>query len=456
MPPRKSRLPRKSSTTLPFPEMSDVEAPDLTFRTVRTRSLTHGYFQYPGMMVPELASELLSSTLKRQPSTTRILDPFVGSGTTLVESMRLGLSFTGIDVNPLSILLCRAKSIPHFSEALKSHLDILLNEAHSDRCKIIDVHFPNRNKWFARRVAVQLSRLRRAIRRLPTIWARQFFWVAFAETIRTSSNARTSTFKLHIRPEHDLLRRTIDPIKTFAYYANRNLSSLANQHRHLQQVGTVHNARYSADIETLIADVRAPFTTTKLADALITSPPYGDNKSTVSYGQHSYLPLQWIDLEDIGAAADSTCTKSTHEIDHRSLGGSRIVSQKDVNYLCDISPSLSRILDSLRSQPPDRMKRVAAFYRDLEQSLPNILANVKPNAPMIWVVGQRTVGGTPVPMQHILVELLAYHGATHLSTTPRQIPTKRTPSRNSVSNTMSKEFVLSLTNTARLPVRKAS
>ena len=73
-------------------------------------------------------------------------------------------------------------------------------------------------------------------------------------------------------------------------------------------------------------------------DLLVTSPPYGDNPSTVPYGQYSYLPLQWIDLDDIHEDIDSSYLRSTHEIDTRSLGGSKKHAVRDVQHLSSREP----------------------------------------------------------------------------------------------------------------------
>jgi hypothetical protein len=78
----------------------------------------HGLFQYPAMMVPQVARSVLEQACMVHPEIERVGDPFAGSGTILTESMLRGLSFSGTDINPLAILLCRVKSGPFFVDAL--------------------------------------------------------------------------------------------------------------------------------------------------------------------------------------------------------------------------------------------------------------------------------------------------------------------------------------------------
>ena len=110
-------------------------------------------------------------------------------------------------------------------------------------------------------------------------------------------------------------------------------------------------------------------------DLVVTSPPYGDNPSTVPYGQYSYLPLQWIDLEDIDTNAHADCLRTTYEIDRRSLGGSRKNALTAIGPLLETSPSLKNTLDRLTDLPTDRRSRVAAFVRDLDASLSAVVSS---------------------------------------------------------------------------------
>ena len=82
------------------------------FRGRAARQQAHGLTQYPAMMVPEMQAVLVRAVARADGNVTSAYDPFAGSGTTLVECMRLGLDFAGQDVNPLAVLFCRTKSGP--------------------------------------------------------------------------------------------------------------------------------------------------------------------------------------------------------------------------------------------------------------------------------------------------------------------------------------------------------
>jgi len=72
-----------------------------------TRFLVHGLHEYKGRFNPQLARALVNVA---DPHATSLLDPFCGSGTTLVEATRLGLDVAGIDQNPLAAWLSDVKT----------------------------------------------------------------------------------------------------------------------------------------------------------------------------------------------------------------------------------------------------------------------------------------------------------------------------------------------------------
>lgn len=73
-------------------------------------SLTHPFHSYPAKLHPATArvlAEIVGKTARRPQA---IVDPFCGSGTTLVEIRAAGMRAVGVDLNPLAILVSRAKT----------------------------------------------------------------------------------------------------------------------------------------------------------------------------------------------------------------------------------------------------------------------------------------------------------------------------------------------------------
>jgi hypothetical protein len=414
-----------------------------SFRDNAVREHSHGYFQYPAMMVPEMISDLIRTIVEVKPSTKSIFDPFAGSGTVLTEAMLQGRDFLARDINPLAVLLCKVKSGPFFPAEMRQKSIELLGRISNDRKRRIEVYFPGRTKWFRTDAAIELSKIRRGIEAEPVLWARRFFWIALAETVRTSSNSRTSTFKLHVRPDVERRTRDVRPVETFASVLDNNLEGLDALTEELVKGNHINRGHYDGCVVVEHHDARIQRPNgAVLHDLLVTSPPYGDNVSTVPYGQHAYLPLQWIELSDIDPIVTADCLKTTHEIDSRSLGAGIRDAAKKAGELKDISPSFAGTLDTLAKELPDRANRVAAFVRDLSATLDPILSMLRRNAYLIWTVGNRRVAKRPVPLDRILSEILQAKEVVPIAAVTRAIPTKRMATKNSITATMDKESIL--------------
>jgi len=95
-----------------------------------TMAHVHGFHTYPARLHPETASRLVESF---SPAAGRVLDPFCGSGTVLVEARRLGRQAFGIDANPLAVALASLKcrgATPAFAEELIAAASAVV--AHAD------------------------------------------------------------------------------------------------------------------------------------------------------------------------------------------------------------------------------------------------------------------------------------------------------------------------------------
>ncbi|MBZ0270611.1 site-specific DNA-methyltransferase [bacterium] len=421
--------------------LSEADEDYWSFKGNSTREYGHGLFQYPAMMVPQIARVILEQACSIHPEIEHVGDPFLGSGTIMTESMMRGFSFYGVDINPLAILVSRVKSGPFFCNSLKHKSEELAKRINLDCSFRIDVDFPNLDKWFTKIVQASLCKIRRAILQENSIWTRRFFWIVLAETVRYSSNSRTSTYKLHIRTPENIKVRSHDPIVVFEKALERNLKHYEEQAKLLSASGHLVRGRYKKDITISLGDVRQN-NGQKQCDIIITSPPYGDNATTVPYGQYSYLPLQWINMDDIESNNNTNFLASTHEIDTRSLGGSKRVEKSDKERLLDRSESFAHFIKSLDAQPRDRALKVFAFFRDLDACIEPILKTLRPGGLMVWTLGNRKVGGKRVPLDLILDELLSAHNTKLLCKLTRRISSKKMAPKNNVADTMSREIIL--------------
>lgn len=166
-------------------------------------------------------------------------------------------------------------------------------------------------------------------------------------------------------------------------------------------------------------------------DLVITSPPYGDSKTTVAYGQFSRLSLNWLGIQE--------------DFDKRSLGSNK----RDLSYLP--SKILYELADKISKADDKRAKEILFFYSDLFSSIEIIARKVKRGGFVCFVVGNRRVKGVELYTDRISVDFFSYFGFKHIKTIVRDISNKRMPLQNSPSNikgekesTMNQEYVVIL------------
>jgi hypothetical protein len=407
----------------------------------------HSFFQYPAMMVPVVQRKLIEIITRNKPSIKNVLDPYMGSGTSLVACMENGLDCYGQDINPLAILVSKTRTGPYYIKAIKERQTAFFARFEEDKSNKIEANFKGLRKWFQEPVIIQLSKVVRAIRQEPRPAIRRFYWVILAEVVRLTSNDRTSTFKLHIRSEDDIAVRDISPVGLFKLHFENCIKDLNWYSELLKKANKLSKGAYIGQVSLKLTDskesVYRPSQAMQFFDLLVTSPPYGDNKTTVTYGQHSYLPLQWIDLADIHELATIDFLKSTSEIDSRGLGGKlKELESKKLEVLFKQSHTFKKTYLLLTEKSPDKVRKVACFIYDLYLSIINIHSSLKSNSYQIWTVGNRNVGGLEIPNDKIIKELIESQGALLIKKISREILNRRMAKRNKDSELMTFEDIL--------------
>jgi len=126
-------------------------------------SAIEGLHSYPAKFIAEIPGALLDTL--PLPTGTAVLDPFCGSGTTLVECQRRGIPSYGIDLNPIACLMSRVKTMPVQAGLEDSISLVLLHAQRASNPKIPQI--PNLDHWFMPHVQSALAALTEAIAIAP-------------------------------------------------------------------------------------------------------------------------------------------------------------------------------------------------------------------------------------------------------------------------------------------------
>lgn len=364
------------------------------------------------MMIPQIARELLK---RHGVEGGWLLDPYCGTGTSLVEASLFGMHSVGCDINPLARLIARVKTAPIPPALLDARLDrlngTLLKVGFSGDVPERPVpDILNLEYWFSDDVIARLAFLRAEICAEENESIRNFFWVAFSETVRECSYTRTGEFKLHRIPASKMKRFNPDVFGVFRKKLYRNRQGMSAYLQKRKRVET-----FVSSANTAHGELPHPQPPNGYALAL-TSPPYGDSQTTVAYGQFSRLASEWIGYAE------------ARSVDKMCMGGR--VGEAAHAPDSPVAPAVERI----RAQDEKRGREASAFYADLERSAAAVAKALSPVSTVCYVVGNRRVKGELLPTDEFVASAFERHGFIHRETIIRNIPNKRMPKKNSPAN----------------------
>lgn len=433
------------------------------FKDDDTHGYTHGIHSYPAMMVSPISKNIID-IVRQFKKVDSLFDPFAGSGTVLVEGMLAGIPIiAGNDINPLALLLSKVKTTPidrttlqnEYVE-LKNRLDslytkydflihfvddymvknkgldltakdgwgsdatIYLNEFYKEyELALKAPTFKNIGYWFRPRVIFELTLLKSAISETVNKDIRDFFSVAMSEIIRLVSNRRNGEFKMFRMTPEKVAKFNPDTKLEFIKILERNIDKMddfTDAYDYLDAPSKVTIFKENA--------CKLPSVPTEAYDLIVTSPPYGDSRTTVAYGEYSRLSMQWLDIFEL-------TEKEIMSVDRTLMGGQKY--RNGFEYTVK-SASLRDILDKIKDVDLERAGDVFSFYNDLEQSIAAIAEKTKKNGYQFWVVANRTVKGEVIPTDKIIEEIAQNYGLQYVYTIDRNIVNKVMPSANSPTN----------------------
>jgi site-specific DNA-methyltransferase (cytosine-N4-specific) len=277
-----------------------------TLKRQSTRYSAHGIHEYRGKFNPQIVRAI--GNILNVRSGLSVLDPFCGSGTTLLEAAHIGWNAVGVEINPLGVEISKAKIAsvhiaPRTLEANSHSLSERLNQKltniafdvpfNAEMIKMVGGRkwadtLPNLEylqAWFSESVLVQLSAILREVNEVTDSRARLIFRVILSDILRGVS----------LQDNADLrIRRTKTPaenapaIPSFLKALSFQTRTILKARRFLRKV-TTRQVAVLGDIREC-ASVPRSLNDNQLFDAAITSPPY-------------VVALPYIDTQRLSLAA---------------------------------------------------------------------------------------------------------------------------------------------------------
>jgi len=259
----------------------------------------HRLHPYLGKYVPQLVEELFRRHL---PQGGRVLDPFAGSGTTLVQALESGLDSVGVDIAAFNCLLMRVKTAAYNPFVLEHELRDALQRFERGEGKAAGAT-PYARQWFAESSLDELLRFRSLLGDYEHADVLRVVLARAARSARLTTHfdldfPRAPQLEPYWCHKH---RRECRPVEHADRFLRRYTLDTLARLKEFARVRTRHSAQVVHG-DARVVELGGPF------DAVVTSPPY---PGLIDYHeQHRYayelLGLDDLSPHEIGAAARGT------------------------------------------------------------------------------------------------------------------------------------------------------
>jgi len=359
-------------------------------------------------LTPAYSARLVGERLQGYPASTRVLDPFGGSGTTALLAAQMGYPATLVEINPFLVWLSRAKTRVYSRDTIQTALEFGQTLVHQRSACATDSCAPppirDIQRWWDAESLVWLTTMRHAIKTggeaIPQA-SLDLVLIAFAQCVIEFSNASYHHPSLSFRESRQLALDLQD----------RNARFL----QHLYEIAQDAKQNPPLQPEVIEADAR---TLTPLVgktfDLVITSPPYANR---ISYIRELRPYMYWLGFLTNGAEAG--------ELDWRAIGGTWGIATSRLKHWqpqLPVPPRVADVVSRIRAAHPVNgvlmANYVVKYFEDMRLHIQQLTTLLTPGATVHYIVGNSSFYGVLVPVEQILAELLAAHGFSEVKVTP--------------------------------------
>jgi site-specific DNA-methyltransferase (cytosine-N4-specific) len=406
--------------TIDIPYQAMLESSAKKGKTVKqvTRYSAHGLHEYKGKFNPQIVRSI-GNILGLRPGAS-ILDPFCGSGTTLLESAHIGWNSVGVDINPHAVRIANAKiralqiadgplnsyakniicslqdKIEVFSGTHDINEDVLNNELGMEWIN----RLPSQDylqSWFTTPVLSQILIIKEAItEHIAETKDRDIFLVALSDLLRDVSLQEPADLRIRRR------KNTLANYPLLKIYSKKLPERIDLVCKARKQLGVLANSNLAilGDIRSINSNSFSNFPVDKF-DAVITSPPYETALPYIDTQRLSLVLLGDIDSKEINSTEKELIgAREITKIERLAI--EEVIRKGDQNLPQTVLKLCRDLLDaaSLPGNGFRRVNRPALTYRYFKKMYEfflNIKNVLHQDAKVALVVGtnQTKLGGIP-------------------------------------------------------------
>jgi len=400
-------------TQSPGGRLEDLLGQNLDFHAQESTYGPHNFHAFPAKFPPQLPRTFI---LGLTAPGDIVLDPMMGSGTTVVEAYLTGRQGIGVDIDPLALklgqvktlpldpgqvfqmgngILCRAmQSLSHGTDELADYEEKLWD---AETRQFIST-------WFLPTTQRELAALRREIQAIGDPGTRTFFEIVLSAIIITKSGGVSLSFDLaHTRPHRvkavvgkdgEIINLNRDAslsaerLKLLTKVQRSPLEEFEKRFRqNLKSLVTPEPGRLSSLI--LTADAQRLPLASESVDLIVTSPPYASN--AIDYMRAHKFSLVWL-----GYPVASLSQKRK-----RYIGG-EVMSDVALEQL---PQATAQVVAEVAALDAKKGRVLHRYYSEMIRTLREMFRVLRPGKAAIVVVGSSTMRGRDTEVAACLADI---------------------------------------------------
>lgn len=372
-----------------------------------TSYLTHGYHRYPAKFIPQVASRVIKENSQ---AGDLICDPFMGSATTLIEAIVNGRKAYGTDINPVAVLISKAKTTPiepaklhNATSIILSHLQGLLQQEKGQTLltdHTVDVSMPNHERidyWFPEKQKHDLALILATINAVKDHDVKTFLLCSFSNILKGCSIWMMKS----VKPTRDWEKKPASAYQSFILQTKRMMK------KNTEFWDILGGRRLYCKVEN--RDARKLSLKDDSATLIVTSPPY---VTSYEYADLHQLTALWLGYTD-----------NLKDFRNRFIGS----IQKEEGDVKLHSKLAKETVEKLRAKDRKEGTGAERYFFEMQQCFEEMHRVLKPKGRAAIVIGNTDLKKVEIKNAEIFIQTMEKIGFKTFSIIKRPIPSKILP-----------------------------